>query len=120
MLKIKPGVRPFIMKPEIILAIQIATEVFDSHNFDCVITSLNDGQHMKGSLHYAGHAVDFRIKHVGKDPTVPEPAVFDKNFVDWPLIQIIYSEIREALGGNPYQTLLESDHIHIEVDWKTV
>ena len=36
-------------------------------DFECVVTSANDGRHMAGSLHYAGRAVDLRTRDLHPD-----------------------------------------------------
>lgn len=71
------------------------------YGVDTWITSANDGNHMLGSKHYEGKALDFRIHHVN----VParEPMV---------------KEIKTALG--PWFTVLWEDpntaneHLHVQ------
>jgi len=60
------------------------------------ITSARDGQHMDGSLHYDGAAVDLRIWGIA-DPT----ATADRLRRDLP---------RE------FDVILEADHLHLEFD----
>lgn len=62
---------------------------------DIYITSLRDGNHSAGSLHYDGLAFDMRN---------PEP-------------QIKIADIKSHLGPN-YDIVVEPNHIHIEYDPK--
>ena len=98
---IKSGVDVRGIQPEILLAIQEAREVYrDLCNAHLIITSLLDGKHMKGSKHYDGLAVDLRIRHLHE----PDRAR-------------VAEAINRALGPQ-YDVVLESDHIHIELDVK--
>ena len=64
---IKRGVKVAGIKPEILLAIQEAREIYrDMNDATLVITSALDGTHMKNSLHYKGLAVDLRTRHLSK------------------------------------------------------
>ena len=67
-------------------------KVFSIHGEDIFITSLRDGNHGEGSLHYDGLAFDIR---------------FSDN--------ISFGEIKAALGPN-WDVVYESDHIHCEYD----
>lgn len=96
MLKLKPGVRIIGLRPEIMLAVQVAASVYDKFGYDCVITSGTDGSHSRGSLHYAGQAVDLRTWIVNVEHRRP-----------------IRDEIAAALGGD-FDVVLESNHIHVE------
>jgi len=97
MLTIKPGVRVRGLSNEILLAIIIAKEVFAEFKEDLTITSLTDGKHMSGSLHYTGDAVDLRLP---KDLSI-EVALL--------------SELQAALETG-YDVVWETNHIHIEYD----
>jgi hypothetical protein len=47
------------------VVLDIAREVWESYGIDdCVVTSLNDSVHSRTSLHYAGCAVDLRIRNI--------------------------------------------------------
>ncbi len=67
---------------------------------DSMITSGTDGQHMNGSLHYEGLAVDIRTLSA-----TPEMRL------------AAFNSIKLALGEN-FDVILEKDHIHIEYDPK--
>lgn len=63
-LRFKRGVSCRGITPELLLAIQVANECHFKMGYDCIITSLLDGQHSRGSRHYLGHAVDLRVRHI--------------------------------------------------------
>lgn len=104
-LKLKTGVNPANVVPEMLLANQVVCSVFQYHNQDCIITSMHDGVHSVNSLHSRGglcRAIDYRTKHLSD---------MEKTF--------IVNGIKEALGAN-YDVILESlgqpnEHLHIEV-----
>lgn len=67
---------------------------------DMVITAGTDGQHMVGSLHYKGLALDIRTRDM--KPEDKEPA---------------RAAIKAVLGAE-FDVVLEGDHFHIEYDPK--
>ncbi len=97
---IKSGVKAAGIQPEIVLATQEAREVWRDFKADLIITSLKDGEHKQGSLHYKGLAVDLRT---------------------WNLLPAergtAAARLRVALGPE-YDVVLESTHIHVEFDPK--
>lgn len=95
-MKLKEGVLIHEMTPQILLAIMIADRVFSEAGSPLVLTSVCDGTHKVGSLHYSGDAVDLRIWHLD-DP------------------QATAQVLRESLGEN-YDVVLERTHIHVEYD----
>lgn len=99
MLSLKDSVRSQdTLQPETVLAIMIAHTVFQKYGYGCVVTSLADSKHMRKSLHYTGHAVDLRSRHV--DPKDLKP---------------ILGDLQTSLGPE-YDVILESDHYHLEYD----
>lgn len=100
MLKLKTGVRLLGVKPETVLAINITQSVYQAYGFECVITSLTEGRHSRGSRHYSGYGFDTRTRHLG-----------DKK-------QAVYEAVRAALGQD-FDVVLEPTHMHIEYDPKT-
>lgn len=100
---IKPGVDASRLKTQTLLAILVAQQLFFSRGIPFVITSLCDGKHMDGSLHYEGGAVDIRLpsKYNGKAATDTE----------------VHAELAAALG-RAYDVVLEVDHLHVEFDPK--
>ena len=91
---IKPGVKVGGLKPEMVLAYGIICSVASS---TCVITSAMEGQHMSGSLHYTGYALDIR----------------------WPVgltsKKVFTAAVREALGAD-FDVVQEETHLHVEFD----
>lgn len=84
------------LAPQIVLALLVAQEAYRKHGEDVIITSVNDGAHSQTSLHYVGHAVDLRTKHL-------KPIAR----------QTVRDDIAVALGAD-FDVILESDHLHIE------
>ena len=68
--------------------------IFQKFGVEAVITSGRDGKHMTGSKHYEGKAFDLRTWHV---------------------IDAIAKQLRAYLGKD-YDVVVESDHIHVEVN----
>ena len=95
---LKEDVDPTALRPELIIAILVAQEVYRLYGRELVITSLNDSRHSLTSLHYAGAAVDIRTNHLD----LSEPQKDE-----------IREKIRERLPRH-YDVVLESDHLHIE------
>jgi hypothetical protein len=96
-MKLKSGVRVQGIRPELILAIVIADGVWrDDAGAEMVVTSVTDGRHSRGSLHYTGAAFDIRTRDLVPD-TVPDLA----------------ERLRKALGED-YDVVLEATHIHVE------
>lgn len=94
-MKIKEGVRLKGIQPEMSVALQVANSLFVESREELVITSVSDGFHMAGSLHYAGHAVDLRR----------------------PIVSELAQELARRLGEE-FDVVLEEDHIHVEYDPK--
>ena len=68
--------------------------IFQKFGVEAVITSGRDGKHMTGSKHYEGKAFDLRTWHV---------------------IEELGKRLRAYLGKY-YDVVVESDHIHIELE----
>lgn len=97
-LKLKSDVKVTGLRPEMLLALVVASDVYQRHDHDLTITSLLDGAHSRTSLHYAGCAADLR--------TVA--ANIPKSTID-----SIAADIRKALTGD-YDVVVERDHLHLE------
>ncbi len=95
---LKQGVRLHGIRPEIVLALQIAEKVYEkrTRSTEMVVTSVIDGRHSHGSLHYIGAAVDLRTRNI-----------------DGQTVNDIVADLMEALN-NDYDVIRESNHIHIE------
>lgn len=68
--------------------------LYTNHKLNLFITSICEGTHSAGSLHYNGNAFDFR-KHV----------------------KITKKDIKFVLGKQ-FDVVIESNHIHVEFDPK--
>ena len=95
---IKRGVDVSGLKPEILIAYVEAQFIWREQATRAVITSGLDGNHMEGSKHYIGQAIDLRTR----DLTNPSLA---------------RDKLSQSLGSD-YDVVLESDHIHVEYDPK--
>ena len=82
------------VRPELIIAMIIADQVYTKHGRSFVITSITDGVHSETSLHYAGCAFDCRI--------------YDDMDND-----VLVKEIKSKLNID-YDVIFEGNHIHVE------
>ena len=108
MLKFKKDCRLYGLKVEILLAIQVADQVCSEHDVECLINSVNDGRHSRGSLHYNGLAFDLDTHDLFEGARCCKfPVSAD----------IIADKIRERLPPD-YDVIYENgagnEHIHIE------
>ncbi len=97
-MKLKYDVTVTGIRPELLLAIMITSDVYRKHGHELVITSLLDGKHSQTSLHYSGCAFDARTTAAGISPT-----------------KVL--EIANALGEaltNDFDVVIEGDHLHVE------
>lgn len=102
MLSLKQGVEINGLQPEILLGIIIVNSVFSLYGYSTVITSLMEGQHMEGSKHYKGLAVDIR-----------------SHIIDQEELSKIIVMCQNALGEN-FKLILEdtglpNEHLHLQV-----
>lgn len=109
-LEIKNGVRMKGLTPQLVIGIVVAEGVFSHYGRDCVVTSLNDSEHMKGSKHYEGNGVDFRVRHLDGNDS-------DLKSDDLAMAKLIVSDLKDSLGQD-FDVLLEGNHIHMEYDPK--
>jgi hypothetical protein len=86
---------------EVWFAIGVVSTVLAKHGYQSIVTSLNDGKHMEGSLHYKNRAVDLRFKHI--------PAEKRDELSD---------EINALLNPLGFDWVVEADHWHCEFDPK--
>lgn len=96
-LKFKEGVTLRGLKAETLLAMQVAVDVVkEQEGKDCIITSITDGVHTQGSVHKDGEAFDMRSFHLSNPGKVA-------------------AALKARLPGL-YDVVLETDHIHVEMD----
>ena len=88
------SINPQNLQPQLVLALMVADQVYREEHVEAVVTSLNDAQHSKRSLHYSGSAVDLRISGL------PNPSRTAQ-------------QIQSRLNKH-YDVVLEGNHIHIE------
>lgn len=96
---LKAGVRLLGIRPEMVVAIMVAQEVYRANGADLAVTSVIDGTHSRASKHYTGCGVDLRTRHL-QDPAK------------------VHRELKDALGED-FDVILEDDHIHVEYDPKS-
>ena len=94
MMHFKPGVKVNGIKPEMIVALIVINACGGKQG--AVITSVVEGTHSRGSLHYVGYALDVRIRDRDADEVL-----------------MLVKKIRECLTDE-YDVILEDTHIHIE------
>ena len=96
----KPGVSINGVQPELLIGLLVAAQVYGARGIAFVVTSVLDGKHMDGSLHYAGKAFDCRLASwYDKEATDDDAALRD--------------ELKRGLGDD-FDVVLEGDHIHVE------
>lgn len=89
--------------PEMWRIIQVAREEAPDLQGNSVwITSANDSTHMEGSLHYKNRAFDIRTRNVIEGHTSAR----------------VWQTKMQLKLGIDYQIILESDHLHCELDPK--
>lgn len=95
-MKLKPGVRAQGIRPELLLALLAAQPLYAAAGAPLVVTSIIDGTHRRGSLHYAGQALDLRARDFAPSER-----------------RRIRDGLAEALGDD-FDVVLEVDHLHVE------
>lgn len=99
-MNLKPGISIRGIRPEVVLALSVAREVFMNVGAELTITSCTEGRHSRGSRHYTGLAADLRTRHL------PHAK-----------LEQIVPLLKQKLGAE-FDVVLEADHIHIEYDPK--
>ena len=103
----------------LVTALRAVGAVYGHHKIEAVVSSLNDGQHMVGSLHYQDKALDVRTWSI---PEQANPCLTQEQMA--PLCKQIILELITILGPS-FQVIFETDkvvdskqvrtqHIHIE------
>lgn len=99
-MRIKPGVTIGKLTAQMAIGHVIVADVYARMGYECVITSGNDGQHMSGSKHLEGNALDYRTSTMNLTERARLKAM-----------------CRDALGEE-FDVVLETDHLHVEYDPK--
>lgn len=96
-MRIKKGVNLAGIRPEMVLAALICEQVMRTWHveYDMTVTSVCDGKHGKGSLHYVGQAIDIRTNDI----------VANKLLID--------AQLKEYLGEQ-FDVVWEDTHLHVE------
>lgn len=92
----KTGVTCFGVRPETVLGMNIADSVYRKHGLEMTITSITEGKHSRGSLHYSGGAFDTRTRNIPPH-----------------LMDVIHEDLKSALGKE-FDVVNEINHFHIE------
>jgi len=105
-MNLKKGVCFNGIHPETIMGIMVVGGVYERLGYSHTVTSICDGDHRPGSLHYAGLAFDNRtwLNDTGEQLPMREK-------------ERIAQEIRRALGPD-WDVVVEATHIHCELDRK--
>lgn len=105
MIRIKEGVKiqgvtpkgnRIRISPEMVFATFVAERVWAKQGVDLWITSSFEGNHMRGSKHYIGEALDYRRWNLEN-------------------VEKAAKELQERLGPS-FQVVVERTHIHVEYD----
>jgi len=102
-LSLKPGVEISDLDLLMVDAIPKIVRVFDAFGYRATITSGRDGEHMVGSLHYSGRALDWRT-WADDHGTQIRASIKEK---------ICEEIVRECPR---LQAIPEATHIHTELD----
>lgn len=97
-MKLKPGVKIGGIRPELALGLMVAQSLWSK---ELVVTAVVDGQHSRGSLHYAGQAADLRTRDLSEAEMAQ-----------------VKAQLGEALGAE-FDVVVEADHMHLEWQPKT-
>ncbi len=84
------------IKPETVIGILIANDVFKSVEQPCELSSGLEGKHSRNSLHYAGLAFDVSARDVAGSQYESITYLLSKNL------------------GDEFDVIFETDHWHIE------
>lgn len=98
-MRLKAGVIIGGVAPELAFVMPAVTAVAEQYLGGLVVTSVADGTHREGSLHYQGRAIDIRTRNARDDIDRQRAAL----------------ELQACLGDQ-FDVVLEATHIHIEYD----
>ena len=101
---IKPGVKIYGIRPEMVVVDSIVRSIYNDHKFGCVITSGVGKKHSEFSLHYPGFANDYRTKHI---PIEAKYAIIADIRKALPCCDVVFEHEGKA-----------QEHLHVEFDPK--
>ena len=88
------GCRIAGVRPESLVAVFVAHEIYKEHSQNLVWTCCTDAKHQTGSLHYVGLAVDLGFPLESQRPAIEQKL--------------------KARLGEDFDVVVEGDHYHIE------
>ena len=86
------------VRPKSLTIMAAAANVAELLGLSLTVTSGEDGQHMAGSRHYTGDAIDIRRRNLAAGQ-----------------VEQVMGGLKERLGAG-YDVVLERTHIHVEYD----
>ena len=98
-MKIKEGVSLVGLNIKMRPALIEADRIWKDHGQELVVTCGPGGTHSAGSLHYYGHAVDFRTRYFNSSETRQVTARLREKLLMYDML---------------FQVILHSTHIHVE------
>jgi len=102
-MKLKKSVITEGVCPQIWWVLGVLDHVYEyNYGEEFVVTSLKDGAHSTHSKHYTGEAADIRTRNFTRGE-----------------VEELYGYLRRLIDPHGFDTVLESDHIHIEWDPKS-
>lgn len=107
MIALKPGVRLLGLSPQMVFAHTVVTSLWqDTGRREIIITSGTEGAHTdtpRPSGHYAGNALDYRTKGLGRES-----------------LELLQRELANALGPD-FLVIVEDvggENEHLHVEWR--
>jgi hypothetical protein len=95
------------VRPEISCTFPIVADVYKHYDLLCIITSITDRSHSRGSLHYTGNAYDIYWN--------PEWSLrIDVRLVELKIFRKLNGFPKSAEVPPEYDVVFEGDHFHIE------
>lgn len=101
-MRFKKGVRLRGLHTEMLMGHNVVESVYVEAGFECVITSANDSKHGRGSLHFSGAALDYRLKHIAAPASRARVAAKVKR-----QLGADFDVLHEAVGR-------VNEHLHVE------
>ena len=119
MISMHEGVQFRYLNTPVVRALNLIGIWSSQHKINCWITSANDRQHSKRSLHYSDLAIDVQTE------SVPPPSPSTRRLTGKALedMRSLTAYLRSKLHDEGYDLIFESTahwrHLHVEFDLKT-